>query len=262
MRAKRSLSQNFLTNPTIAVRIADAVAAPLVIEIGPGKGMLTEKLLDHASVLLAVEKDDQLICVLRERFRDAIASKRLVLIHGDVLDSNFADYASGDYTVVGNIPYNITGALIRHIFSQNVLPTRIVLMVQKEVAERIVTRNKKESILSLSVKAYGTPRILCTVASANFSPQPKVDSAVVVIDSVSRSNFSFVTEAHFFFCIRAGFHMKRKTVFNNLVFAGYDKENVEFALKEAKINTQARPETIRLEEWLIILRYLNPHTNS
>jgi len=190
-----------------------------VLEIGPGKGFLTEELLKNSLQVIAVEKDDRLIEILDEKFKKEIASKKLILIHQDVLDFQPQKYklTNSNYKLIANIPYYLTGQIFRLFLESDNQPSKIVLMVQKEVANRIIARDEKESILSMSVKAYGKPRYVKKVPARYFSPKPKIDSAIILIDNISKGIFKNKNEEQAFFnLMKTGFSHKRKTLLNNL----------------------------------------------
>jgi 16S rRNA (adenine1518-N6/adenine1519-N6)-dimethyltransferase len=266
MRPKKSLGQNFLTS--VAARQAIIRAAnlgpttedglPYVLEIGPGKGFLTEALLETAGKegkVVAVEKDDLLIEELAGKFEKEIKSGQLELIHGDILD--LAPRGGGqasapwgkDYKLVANIPYNITGEIIRTFLETESQPQMMVLMLQKEVAERIVARNHHESILSISVKAYAEPRYIQTVKACSFFPKPKVDSAILAIQNISKDNFKEVSEEKFFSIVKKGFAHKRKMLRSNLNCS-------EEFLKSCMINPEARAEELTVKQWLYLSKNL------
>lgn len=258
MKAKKSLGQHFLMHARIAERIA--LAAPVsaestVLEIGPGTGMLTRELLKRAKKVIAIEADHELYEKLQNDFSEEIASGRLELIRGDI-----RTYLpkKGKYHVVANIPYYITGEILKMFLTTKRQPASMTLLVQKEVAERVVgnpersrgTRDAKGSILSLSVKAYGTPRYAFTVKRGAFIPAPSVDSAVLTISGISRKHFaSPEEESRFFDLIRAGFAHKRKYVRSNLAHLVNNS-----AFEDAKISEKARAEDLALSQWLALSR--------
>lgn len=251
MRAKKSLGQHFLTSRGAIAAIVDSAdlnEKDVVLEIGPGKGILTEALLEKVGQVIAVEKDHELFLWLGIQFADAIRAKKLILLNEDILDFE----PKGDYKLVANIPYNITGAIIEKFLSSKNQPNLMTLLVQKEVAERIVAKDGKESILSLSVKAYGQPKYIQTVKAGSFNPPPKVDSAILQILNISRDKFkqAKVSEENFFKIVKAGFAHKRKTISNNLK---------EFKLGEEKLNTCGtkpidRAEDLSLDQWLCLAK--------
>jgi 16S rRNA (adenine1518-N6/adenine1519-N6)-dimethyltransferase len=249
------LGQHFLIHSWAARALAHAVAihsGETFLEIGPGKGVLTRELLARGPVV-AVEKDPTLIPILQHTFAEEIASGKLKLLEGDVRDITPEKLGLTAYVVAANIPYYITGEIIRQFLTEKTQPRALALLIQKEVAQRIVS--SKESILSLSVKAYGVPRIAEKVPKKHFSPPPKVDSAILVIDTVSKKFFDTISETDFFNAVHAGFASKRKYVSNNLSVA-YRKERAVSALQNAGIAEKARAEDIGLEQWKVVVREL------
>jgi len=245
IHAKKSLGQNFLMHARIAERIvAAAQLAPdaVVLEIGPGTGMLTRELLKKAEKIIAIEADRELFEKLQTDFASEIVSGKLELIYGDIRSYDISSLPN-NYVLVANIPYYLTGEIFRMFLTAEVQPRVITLLVQKEVAERIA-RSKKESILSLSVKAYGEPHYEFTVPRGAFKPAPAVDSAVLTIRDISRKNFSSRDkEQKFFALIHAGFAHKRKFVRSNLSEAGFSAGN---------IGEKARAEDLPLSDWIVL----------
>jgi 16S rRNA (adenine1518-N6/adenine1519-N6)-dimethyltransferase len=245
-RPKKSLGQNFLIHPAIAKRIVAAAGVKkgeTVLEVGPGRGILTQALLAAGSRVVAVEADRGLLERLHERFHEEIAEGHLNIVHDDIRDYLKENPAlpGGPYRVVANIPYYLTGELIRELLTREHQPSSLTLLVQKEVAERIA-RDPKESLLSLSVKAYGTPRYEFTVPRGAFLPAPNVDSAVLSVGDISRSNFGEAAEeARFFKLIHAGFAHKRKRLAKNLSDAGFGG---------LSLGENVRAEDVPLAEWL------------
>jgi 16S rRNA (adenine1518-N6/adenine1519-N6)-dimethyltransferase len=218
----------------------------MVLEVGPGRGILTEALLAAGARVAAVEADAALLPGLAARFADALRTGRLTFVQGDIRAflAERPREPEAPFAVVANIPYYLTGELIRALLSRVRQPSSMTLLVQKEVAERIA-RDPKESLLSLSVKAYGTPRYEFTVPKGAFSPPPKVDSAVLSVRSISRAHFASPTEeARFFAIARAGFAHKRKRLAKNLAEAG-------FALPAP---ARVRAEDLSLDAWLALAK--------
>ncbi len=240
MYKKKSLGQHFLNSPAYLNAVADAAnikKGETVLEIGPGEGTLTTVLLERGAQVIALEKDSRLIPVLKEKF----AGREFEVIEGDALQY---DISYEKYKAVGNIPYYISGALFRKFLTVEHQPTTLVFLVQKEVAERIA-RSEKESILSLSVKAYGTPKYIKTVPAGAFSPPPQVDSAILQVSGISRDNFKNAEhEAKFFELVKKGFGQKRKFLSNNL---GKDYAEV---LATVGIAPKMRAEDVPLAQWL------------
>lgn len=256
MRAKKSLGQNFLKSKQAVRSIiasADLHENDVVLEVGPGKGVLTEELLkSSASKVVAIEKDDALVPFLADKFKNEIAAGKLELIHGDILEFKPSEHGLSEhnYKLVANIPYYITGALVRMFLSTNIpQPSRMVLMLQKEVADRIVARDNKESLLSLSVKAYGTPHYIEKVAAKYFSPEPNVDSAIILIENISRSFFKDFSEETFFKLIHLAFAHKRKQLAGNMTSEKLPREQILKILSILGLSTNIRAEDVPLETW-------------
>ena len=244
------LGQHLLTNPHIARAVAAASGAGkgvTVLEVGPGKGALTQELLALDAKVIAVEKDEYMLEILKEKFAKEIKSKKLKLIGGDARTyTPDTVVPKGKYVVAANIPYYITGELLRDFLTAKNKPHTIAVLVQKEVAERIA-RSKKESILSLSVKVFGTPKYVTTVKRGNFNPPPKVDSAILAITDISNKNLKGISEESFFKVVKAGFAQKRKTLAGNL----------RRALQiEPNIDQKIRAEDVPLEQWLVLAKSL------
>lgn len=262
MRAKKSLGQNFLMHAATAERIADAARLTpdsTVLEIGPGTGMLTRALLARAGKVIAVEADGALVERLRETFAEEIGSGRLELIHQDVRELDTTTLPDR-YAIVANIPYYITGEILRSFLSAAHKPVSMTLLVQKEVAERITLRGptfrkKKESLLSLSVKAYGTPRYDFPVPRGAFVPAPNVDSAVITIAGIRQPFASAKSESRFFETLRAGFAHPRKRLAGNLTVLA-TPERIMDAFMSAGIPNNARPEDVKEDAWRLLAEIL------
>ena len=242
------LGQHFLTHAWAARKLAYAAApreGETILEIGPGKGVLTKELLALGNVV-AIEKDEPLVARLKETFASEIGSGRLKLVEADVRDVTPERLGLQKYILSANIPYYITGEIIRQFLTADVQPRAMALLVQKEVAQRIV--DTKESILSISVKAFGTPKIIAKVGKSHFSPPPSVDSAILLIDNISKNFFADINEENFFTIVRAGFASKRKMLVNNLS-AISKKEEVLLAFQTCSISESARAENLNLEQW-------------
>ncbi len=264
MRKKKSLGQNFLIDHTVARDMADAISvspSDTVFEIGPGEGALTQELLVRGARVVAVEKDARLIPLLRERFAADIERESLTLIEGDALqETPDACSLPEGYVVAANVPYYISGELLRMLFSQSRLPSRAVLLLQKEVVERIVARGGKESVLSLSVQAYGSPKKVRTVLSGAFRPIPGVDSAILLVENISRSRIA-PFEDTFFTLVKAGFSEKRKRLQKNLekVVAA---PAVAHAFEALSIPQDIRAENLSFAEWRTLVQTLAPSIHS
>ena len=247
----RRLGQHFLKGTWAARALASAAGITLkdtVLEIGPGKGALTRELLKTGASVVAIEKDEVLTALLREKFAVEITSGLLTIVSGDIreISPEKLGLKNGAYVVAANIPYYITGEIIRQFLTARTKPRTMALLVQKEVAQRIIS--KRESLLSLSVKAYGTPRIAAKVPRGNFSPPPAVDSAILVVEFISTDFFKDITEERFFKVIHAGFAQKRKFLVNNLAVQ-FEKAEMFEAFRTCRIDEKARAENVPLETW-------------
>lgn len=254
------LGQHFLTGAWAARRLVEAAAIQTddtVLEIGPGTGALTRELLATGAHIVAVEKDQALVANLQEQFAAEITSGHLELVADDI--RNFKPSSSKlearSYVLAANIPYYITGEIIRKFLTEKNQPHTIALLVQKEVADRIVARGGKESILSLSVKVYGTPKIVAKVSRGNFSPPPSVDSAILVVERISRRFFLDVSEQHFFSVVKRGFSSKRKKLLKNLA-SSFELQAARNAFAACTISEDVRAEDVSLLEWKCIARDL------
>jgi len=257
------LGQHFLTARWAAVSLARSVAAApeeTILEIGPGKGMLTRELLATGSRVVAIEKDELLVEKLKETFASEIAQQRFELISGDIRDFVPSRELLGDsYVLAANIPYYITGEIIRQFLTTAHQPRAMAILIQKEVAQRITA--SKASILSLAVKAYGTPKIVEKVSRKCFSPAPSVDSAILLINTISREFFSDLDETFFFDVVHAGFASKRKFLANNLGVK-FGKEISLQALTESALSEKVRAEEVPLASWKLIALSLHKNTSN
>ena len=257
MRAKKHLGQHFLTSKAVLADIITASQLRMgetVLEIGPGTGVLTQALIEAGVQVVAIEADPDMVAILEEKFAPQIERGALSIVFNDILQVALTDFSMQElvggtktYKLVANIPYYITGEIIRRFLTADVQPASMTLLVQKEVAERIA-RSRKESILSISVKAYGTPRYVSTVPARYFSPVPKVDSAVLTISDISKRFFTDFSEERFFKIVRAGFSSKRKKLLNNLSSFG-SKDVLIRHLASVGLRENARAEEVSLEQW-------------
>src|SRR3989344_7718359 len=262
MRAKKSLGQNFLKSKIALRKIIEAGEVKkddVILEIGPGKGVLTEKLLEYAGLVIAVEKDGGLYEFLKTKFKKEINNNTLILVCEDILNFNTSNYnlETRTYKIIANIPYNITGAILKKFLTVKNQPESMILMVQNEVAKRIIGRDK-ESLLSISVKAYGEPKMIMRVQARYFSPKPKVDSAIIAIKNISRKLFENkklvnvvnvagrqVFEAKFWEIVKTGFAHKRKKLSGNL----------KSTILELPLNLKnKRAEDLFLADWILLAK--------
>ena len=263
LNLKKSLGQNLLIDASHLTRIADAAdleKTDNVLEIGPGLGALTHHLADRAGRVVAVELDQRLIPILRAEFA---GRPHVSFVHGDILElsppklirAQLSDQVGSDstgesYKVVANLPYYITSAVLRHVLESLPPPTLAVLLVQQEVAQRMVAKPGAMSLLAVSVQFYASPRALHRIPSGAFLPRPKVDSRVVRLDVRPQPAVSDVEPALFFNTVRAGFGQRRKQLRNSLS-AGLSctKEQADLWLTASGIDPRRRAETLSLQEW-------------
>ncbi len=258
---KKQLGQNFLKNPDVASKIAAAAAiikSDTVLEIGPGTGILTKELVKTDAAVFAIEKDYKLITNLQKIYKN---TKNLKIVHQDALWFDIDNTKAG-YKVVANIPYNITSPLIRKFLESDNKPELMVLMVQKEVAERITAKpgSSARGLLTLIVEFYADAEILFEVPRNEFYPIPKVDSAVIKITTKKphlRGEGKKVQSEFFFKIVKAGFSAKRRQVHNSLsATLRLEKNIVLDILSKAKIDPMLRAEDLTLEQWFALAQAL------
>lgn len=250
---KKSLGQHFLNSDYVPKQMCDAAElenGDTVLEIGPGTGILTKEILARGAKVVAVEADVRAIESLRESFPHEIADERLIIHHADAreLFPSELGLRAGEYKVVANIPYYISGLLFRQLLDTEFQPNTLVFLIQKELAERIA-REKKESLLSLSIKAFGNPSYICTVKRNHFTPPPKVDSAVVCVRNISQNALSKTSSEHFFELLHLGFGQKRKQLLGNLSNR-YEREEVCDVFDRLGIDQTIRAEDLNLDKWV------------
>ncbi len=267
LRARKGLGQHFLADRNILQKIIEAAelsSETIVLEIGPGLGILTRLLTQAAGCVVAVELDDRMVSVLRQELAHV---SNLEVVQGDILKLDPAvlvrpcepanQQSPRAYIVVANLPYYITSAAIRHMLEAKPSPHRLVLTVQREVAERIVAKPNQMSLLAVSVQFYGRPRIVARVPAGAFVPSPKVDSAVVRIDTFPVPPVKVSDAQIFFRVVRAGFGQKRKQLKNALA-SGLRRSthDVSAALARAGVDPHRRAQTLTLVEWASLSREL------
>jgi 16S rRNA (adenine1518-N6/adenine1519-N6)-dimethyltransferase len=257
--AKKSLGQNFLTSPVVPKWMCDAgavTAGDTVVEIGPGTGVLTRELLARGTRVIAIETDRRMISILEETFTEEIAKKSLTLVHGDVRTFDLTRILPNKpYKIVANIPYYLSGYLLRISLETTPPPTTLVFLMQKEVVERIA-RAKKSSLASLSVAVFGTPKYIRTVSRGHFSPSPKVDSAILTITNISHQALPTGEERErFFTLLHAGFGSKRKQLAGNLQSLVPKQKVVDF-LTEQSLPTTIRAEDLDIKTWLALYSFV------
>lgn len=260
LRPDKRLGQNFLLDQTALEYIAEAAEIhpdDTVLEIGPGLGSLTVLLAARARQVVAVELDADLIPPLR---RVLAGCNNVRLEQGDILALNPATLMDEPgYLVVANIPYYITSALMRHLLEASRPPRRLVLTLQREVAERICAGPGDMSLLALSVQVYGEPRIAGHIPAEAFYPPPKVDSAILRVDLFPEPLFPGPLLNPFFRLIKAGFSQKRKTLRNALAGGlGWKAAQVDLLLAQAQVDPMRRAETLGFAEWQRLVQAYHP----
>ncbi len=254
---RKSLGQHFLVDELLLARIADACELgpeDTVVEVGAGAGGLSLELAKRAGTLVAVEIDEELAALARGQLE---GRERACVIAADVLDLSPEELlaecgAAAPYVLVGNLPYYITQPVVRRFLEADEPPQRIIVLVQREVARRIVGGAGKESLLSLSVKTYGTPEALFDVPSSAFWPEPKVQSAVLRIERLPRPAVELPPEAlaRFFLLLRAGFAEPRKQLHNSLRSSlGLSRNEVQALLLATGIDPELRAQHLVLDDW-------------
>ena len=249
MKAKKNFGQNWLIDETVISDIVNASIvsknATQVLEIGPGTANLTRVLLENEVKVTAIEKDRELIADLTKMFGSYEGNFNLV--QSDIRDLDICQLNLGSYQVVANIPYYITGWLIRNFLESNCQPESMTLLIQREVADRIIATDEKESLLSLSVKAYSEKVFkVRNVKAGAFRPIPSVDSAVIRIEGIGKEFFkeNNLTPEKFFKVIRKAFNQKRKTLGSTLGIAHLSWRS-------------RRPQDLKLQDWVEVISLLS-----
>lgn len=253
LRPKKSLGQNFLADQNVLRKIvesADLKKNDHIIEIGPGLGVLTKELAKNSLKVDAIEKDSKLIQILESELSEFDNVK---IINEDALKFN---PPSKKYKVVANIPYYITSPLISHFLNSKNRPASMVLLIQKEVAEKITAKEGKLNVLALHVQVFGKPKIIAKVSKNAFNPPPKVESAILKIEIFEKPLAE--NPDKFFKVVHAGFSHKRKTILNSLSKGlKLDVEIIADALEQSKIDPKMRAEKITISKWNTLVNYLH-----
>jgi 16S rRNA (adenine1518-N6/adenine1519-N6)-dimethyltransferase len=259
LRARHALSQNFLADvDALEAILAISGASPgrRILEIGPGLGFLTGGLLEAGAIVTAVELDRGLAAFLRDRFAPEIEAGRLRLIEGDALDQDLTSLVAPPYDVVANLPYHITSPILHRLLGETPRPEQLVLMVQREVAERIAAPPGRMSYLSVFVQYHARVRVALEVPAAAFEPEPAVESSVIVVEPFAGDDRLPDAEAEdkLWRLVQAGFRERRKMLHNVLSRQlPVEPAQVAAALKTAGIASDRRPQTVAVGEWLALL---------
>ena len=254
---KKSLGQNFLSDQTLLQKIinsADVQLTDHLLEVGPGVGMMTELMAQSAEKVVAVELDTRLMPILHQQL-DHLPNVQL--IHGDILEQPMEKLFDGPYKVIANVPYYITGGILRHLLTSHPQPSCLVMTVQKEVATRLVAPVGDLSLLAISVQFFGKTKIVGKISAGAFWPRPEIDSAIIRIDH--QPNQPQVDEKLFFRVVKAGFSQKRKQLKNNLRSLDLSADEVDQAIVAAGLSPEQRAETVALTHWLRLTEWLASH---
>ncbi len=262
LRPVKDRGQNFLLDDSVVKAMVDEAGVVMddkILEIGPGLGMLTEVLLDHGAKVVAAELDPGLVHILRDRY----SQRDLEIAEGDFLKFSTVELAQklgtteeGGYKAVANLPYAITSEAIRKLLTEQPRPKSVTIMIQREVAQRVVAEPPKSGLLSIVVRTYGEPKIVKKVPRSSFWPQPKVESAVLHISLYSSKEIieqlDGINPEIFLSVVRQAFSEPRKQIKNTLS-KKWSKDRVESALIDAKIAPQERPERVFFQQWVKIV---------
>ncbi len=260
LEAKKSLGQNFLKNKTIIKKIVEEAKQYVgektnIIEIGPGTGELTAEILTifPKNKVICIEADDRAIPLLESRFEE---NKNLILIHQDIREFDIDSFKNNkigvDYIIIANIPYYLTGFIFKKFLESKNQPKTMILMVQKELADRAM--DKKMSLFSLGLKTYGEPYVFMKVSKGNFVPAPKVDSAIIIIKNINKTIFEQESkyndlEKKYWETAKKAFNGKRKQLGHTL------------KITEEKYRKE-RPENLTTSDWIYIAKLLYNNTNA
>lgn len=251
----KSLGQHWLKDRDVLAHIADCANLQpndTVLEIGPGLGTLTSELLRRSKRVVAVEFDEELARKLPAQF----PGKNLEVIQSDILSFDLSNLPSG-YKVVANVPYYITSKIVQLLMTAGNKPSIAVLLIQKEVAERLAARPGDMSILAISAQLFADVSVGDVVKAALFTPPPKVDSQVVILKTRAVPFLTDVTEKEFFRVVKAAFSAKRKKLRSSLSAGlGISKDELEVYLEKAKISPDVRAENLSLDDWVALARAL------
>lgn len=268
MRPSKRLGQNFLVSKSVLKKIieaADLEKTDIILEIGSGIGTLTQELAKRAKKVIAIEKDKKMVEILKEILKDF---KNVKIVEEDILkieNGSITKWLNGlNYKIISNLPYYIASPVIRKFLETKTPPQKMILMVQKEVAQRILAHPPKMNLLAISVQFYAKPKIVSYVSKRAFWPSPKVDSALIKLSEIKPKSYQhksaqISTDQRLFFkIVKAGFSHPRKQLVNNLVFElKLEKEKVKSWLLKNKILPNSRAENLSLKNWISLTKTFN-----
>ncbi|XOB41261.1 MAG: 16S rRNA (adenine(1518)-N(6)/adenine(1519)-N(6))-dimethyltransferase RsmA [Candidatus Nealsonbacteria bacterium] len=259
IRPSKAFGQNFLVNEKAFEKIietAELSKKDLVLEIGPGIGNLTLKLAKKTKKVIAIEKDKRM-CEILKNIIQSQNIKNIKLINKDILKTDLGIYTLKPYKLIANLPYYITSPVIRRFLEMKNPPESMILMIQKEVAQRICAKPNKMSLLAVSVQFYAKPKIISYISKKSFWPEPKVDSAIIKIVPL-KTKFSKKFTEKFFKIVKAGFSHPRKQLINNLSKGlKMEKEKIKEWLLKNNVQPSQRAETLGVDEWQKLTKSFN-----
>ncbi|OQX01072.1 ribosomal RNA small subunit methyltransferase A [Candidatus Parcubacteria bacterium A4] len=272
-RPLKIFGQNFLINQKMIEKMTEGVSKKdVVLEIGPGLGVLTKELSKKAKMVIAVEKDRKMVELLGKTIAPEYPNVKIV--NDDILKFQISPASAGSrrggttYKIVANLPFYLTSPVIRMFLEAENPPTDMTLIIQKEVAQRICAKPPKMSILANSVQFYAEPKIICYISKDNFWPEPKVDCAIIKISNIERKQVPTAGEKKsktlndmFFRVVKAGFSHPRKQLINNLRQLSISREEIEKWLLINEIKPTQRAETLTVKDWITLSKSL-PHRIS
>lgn len=254
LQPSKKFGQHFLVDEKVLQKIistSNLNPKDTVLEIGPGIGNLTQELAKRVKKVIAIEKDPKMIEVLKETLKDF---KNVEIVQGDILKISNSQFLIFNYKVVANIPYYLTSPLIRKFLETKNPPKEIILMIQKEVAQRICAKPPKMNLLAVSIQFYAKPEIVNFVSKNSFWPQPKVDSAIIKISKFNQRKKSSFNQ-RFFKIVKAGFSQPRKQILNNFSKRlKLDKDWVRSWLLKNGIQPNQRAESLNIEDWIKLVK--------
>lgn len=253
---RKSLGQHWLHDEASLNAIYSSInvnASDTILEIGPGLGSLTTKLVSHSKKVVAVELDEEII----EHLKKTLKASNLEVIQGNILKFDLTTLPK-DFKVIANIPYYLTSNLLRTLCESTNPFSEAALLVQKEVAQRVAAEPGKMSLLSVSVQFYCNVQLGQVVASDKFTPPPKVDSQVLVLTRREKPLFNGLDTKQFFRLVKAGFSQRRKTILNSLSGGlRIDRERASDIILKAGLDANTRPQTLSLEDWYELFQAIN-----
>jgi len=258
IRPSKRLGQNFLINKSVIKKVIKATelcSEDIILEIGPGIGTITQELAKEAKKVITVEKDPKMVEILKEALK---GFENIEVIQGDILKYQISKIKDKKYKIVANLPFYITAPVIRKFLESENPPQEMILIIQKEVAQRICAKPPKMNLLAVSVQFYSRPKIISYVSKKSFWPVPKVDSAIIQIIPPSSVYSSALFREQFFKIVKAGFSQPRKQLANNLTNGlKLNKERVNLWLLKNNIQPSQRAETLNVNDWINLTKTLD-----